>query len=193
MNSQTRDPAGAAMRYGVLILVLTALLVAGGLWIGGKREAVAPAQNTREEQIAMAPEPANKDPVLPKSDAEWKKLLTPEQYRVTREKGTEAPFSGKYYKIDKQGVYRCVCCGAALFSSETKFDAHCGWPSFWKPLAEGNLKLLTDDSHGMRRIEVQCRHCGAHLGHVFDDGPQPTGQRFCINSASLDLHEKKAP
>ena len=132
-------------------------------------------------------------PAPPKTDEEWKKILTPEQYRVARQKGTEAPFSGEYVKTDREGVYRCVCCGAPLFSSETKFDAHCGWPSFWKALEEGNIKSLEDHSHGMHRTEIQCRHCGAHLGHLFDDGPRPTGLRYCINSVSLKLDEKKPP
>ena len=132
------------------------------------------------------------DHALPKTDAQWRRVLTPEQYRVTRHKGTEAPFSGQYYKTDAQGVYRCVCCGEPLFSSDTKFDAHCGWPSFSKPIDSEHVKFVADHSHGMHRIEVQCRKCGARLGHVFDDGPQPTGQRFCINSVSLKLEPKAA-
>jgi peptide-methionine (R)-S-oxide reductase len=112
---------------------------------------------------------------------------------VTRQKGTERPFSGAYCHTDTPGVYRCVCCGAPLFSSETKFDAHCGWPSFWKPLDERNLESVEDLSHGMQRVEVQCRQCGAHLGHVFDDGPRPTGLRYCINSVSLRLDAQQPP
>ena len=139
----------------------------------------------------MAGSAVNQGQWTPKSDDEWRRVLTPEQYRVTREKGTEPPFSGEYVKTDKQGVYLCVCCGAPLFSSETKFDSHCGWPSFYKALDEGKLKTLEDHSHGMHRIEVQCGRCGAHLGHVFDDGPAPTGLRYCINSVALRLEEKK--
>jgi peptide-methionine (R)-S-oxide reductase len=125
-----------------------------------------------------------------KSDAEWKESLTPEQYRVARKGGTERPFSGEYYACTKDGVYRCICCGAALFRSEDKFDAGCGWPSFSAAQAEGTIKTLLDNSLGMRRIEVRCAKCDAHLGHVFDDGPTPTGLRYCINSVCLKLDEK---
>jgi peptide-methionine (R)-S-oxide reductase len=174
-------------------MILTAAALASGLvWIGRQKTTSGGGQETHEERTAMALEPTGDSASVPKSDEEWKKVLTPEQYRVTRQKGTEAPFSGEYDKTDRQGMYRCICCGAPLFSSETKFDAHCGWPSFWSPLAEENIKSLPDSSHSMNRIEVQCRHCGAHLGHVFDDGPQPTGLRYCINSVSLKLDEGKA-
>jgi len=124
---------------------------------------------------------------LKKSDAEWQKELTPEQYHVTRKAGTEAPFSGKYYQTKDPGTYTCVCCGQPLFSSETKFDAHCGWPSFYQPLEEGAVEEHSDNTFGMRRVEVRCSKCDAHLGHVFPDGPRPTGLRYCMNSASLDL------
>jgi peptide-methionine (R)-S-oxide reductase len=126
-----------------------------------------------------------------KSDAEWARELTPEEFKIARQKGTERAFTGKYWDTKTQGVYKCRCCGEPLFDSSTKFDSGTGWPSFFAPLSEDVVETEDDNSHFMRRTEVHCAKCGCHLGHLFDDGPKPTGMRYCVNSASLDLDEKK--
>lgn len=126
---------------------------------------------------------------LPKTDEEWKQKLDPQTYHVTREKGTEAPFTGKYVDEHSKGVYKCSNCSLELFSSDTKFDSGTGWPSFDQPMNRENVVLISDNSLGMHRTEVACKRCGAHLGHVFDDGPETTGQRYCINSCSLKLEK----
>lgn len=127
-----------------------------------------------------------------KTEEEWRKELTPEQYEVLRRKGTERAFTGKYWKTKEPGVYRCAGCGAELFDSDTKFDSGTGWPSFTDAKNRANVELHEDNSYGMRRVEVTCAKCGGHLGHVFDDGPEPTGQRYCINSCSIELQPKEA-
>ena len=128
---------------------------------------------------------------IKKSPEEWKTVLTPEQYEICINKGTEPPFSGKYCDSKEKGLYKCVCCGEILFDSKTKFDSGSGWPSFWDPVSEEKIEYVSDYSYGMIRTEVNCKKCGAHLGHVFDDGPKPTNLRYCINSISLSLEKEK--
>lgn len=124
------------------------------------------------------------------SEEEWQDRLSPEQYRICREKGTERAFTGEYYNNQQTGEYRCICCGTPLFASEQKYDSGSGWPSFWQPVQDGALEEHNDTTHGMVRVEITCATCDSHLGHVFTDGPQPTGLRYCVNSASLDFVKK---
>jgi peptide-methionine (R)-S-oxide reductase len=129
---------------------------------------------------------------MPKTEAEWKEKLNPEQYQVLRQGSTERAFTGQYWDSKAEGVYRCAGCGEKLFSSDTKYESHSGWPSFFQPLGEGIIEEEEDRSYGMMRTEIKCANCGGHLGHVFEDGPQPTGLRYCVNSASLDLEETES-
>jgi len=130
---------------------------------------------------------------LPTTDEGWRERLEPLQFEVARHGGTERAFTGIYWDNHEDGTYRCIACGQALFSSDTKFDSGTGWPSFWEPIGDDRVTVVTDTSHGMVRTEVRCARCGSHLGHVFEDGPQPTGLRYCLNSASLDLDKDAAP
>ncbi len=130
------------------------------------------------------------DEIVSKTDEDWQKTLTPDQYRVCRKKDTERPFTGKYNDCKEKGMYKCACCGNELFDSNSKFESGTGWPSFFKPINDENIKCESDTEYGMIRTEVMCKKCGAHLGHVFDDGPKPTNLRFCINSVSLNLDKK---
>lgn len=170
------------MKHSFLILLAVALTLTS---------CAQKNQSTKQAAKSVTMETTNNDTAkVEKTEEEWKQFLTPEQYHILREKGTESPFTGKLLKNKDTGIYTCAACGNELFTSDMKFDSHCGWPSFDKEIAGGKIKTHTDSSFGMVRTEITCAKCGGHLGHLFDDGPTETGMRYCVNSVSIDFKKQ---
>ena len=173
------------------ITAFVTLIIALSLSSCGQKSAATMSNNNQTTKSNIMSTENNDSTQVNKTEAEWKNALSPDQYRVLREKGTDAPFTGKYYLNKDKGVYVCAACGNELFTSDMKFESSCGWPSFDKEIAGGKIKTIIDTSHGMVRTEIVCARCGSHLGHLFYDGPTPTGERYCVNSTSLNFKKEE--
>ncbi len=173
-------------QFFFILTLLVGLLASGCSEAQNKNKNMKETDKNADMTSKIATKELMKDSIQ-KTEEEWKKILTPEQFYVLRQKGTERPFTGKFLVHNEKGVYTCAACGNELFTSTQKFDSHCGWPSFYDEIKGGKIKTVTDNTHGMVRTEILCAKCGGHLGHVFDDGPNPTGLRYCVNSLSLDF------
>ena len=173
------------------VTLFAALIFALALSSCGQKTTTTTATNNQTTKSNTMNTNNNDSTPVTKTEAEWKNALSPDQYRVLREKGTDAPFTGKYYLNKDKGMYVCAACGNELFTSDMKFESSCGWPSFDREIAGGKIKTIIDTSHGMVRTEIVCARCGSHLGHLFDDGPTPTGERYCVNSTSLNFKKEE--